>query len=319
MQPLNNSILDVTVLEPALKHSSVFDQFDQLQEGQAFTIHNDHDPKSLYYQLLGERGNIFTWDYLEKGPESWKVRIGKRSTTLADETLGQLAAKDIRKAQVFKKFALDFCCGGKRTVREACTAKGIDVAIVEQELLQTGDAVFSRALPYNKWSPDFLAIFIVNTHHQYVRSVLPDIRSTAAKVMKVHSGDHPELVDIHQLVESINEELILHMMKEEKILFPYIYELILARDGDASVYRSQFRTVTNPIHMMEMEHEIVGEALSKIRELSNNYTLPVDACASYRFLYQLLQEFEEDLHLHVHLENNILFPKAIELEKQILA
>ena len=137
--------------------------------------------------------------------------------------------------------------------------------------------------------------------------------------MKVHSGDHPELVDIHQLVESINEELILHMMKEEKILFPYIHELILARDGDASVYRSQFRTVTNPIHMMEMEHEIVGEALSKIRELSNNYTLPVDACASYRFLYQLLQEFEEDLHLHVHLENNILFPKAIELEKQILA
>ena len=220
---------------------------------------------------------------------------------------------------MFKKYGLDFCCGGKRTVREACASKGIDVALVEQELLQAGDVVFSRALPYNSWSPDFLSTFIVNSHHQYVRQVLPDIRSTAAKVMKVHGAEHPELVEIQRLVESINEELTLHMMKEEKILFPYIQELVMARDGDASVYRSQFRSVTNPIHMMEMEHELVGESISKIRMLTNDYLLPLDACASYRFLYQLLQEFEEDLHVHVHLENNILFPKAIALEKQVLA
>ena len=319
MQTTNENILDVTLLEPALKHSSVFIRFDELAEGEEFTIHNDHDPKPLYYQLLGERGNVFSWDYLEKGPDWWKVRIGRRSTAVGDETLGQLAAKDIRKAQVFKKYGLDFCCGGKRTVREACASKGIDVALVEQELLQAGDVVFSRALPYNSWSPDFLSTFIVNSHHQYVRQVLPDIRSTAAKVMKVHGAEHPELVEIQRLVESINEELTLHMMKEEKILFPYIQELVMARDGDASVYRSQFRSVTNPIHMMEMEHELVGESISKIRMLTNDYLLPLDACASYRFLYQLLQEFEEDLHVHVHLENNILFPKAIALEKQVLA
>src|SRR5688572_10530825 len=130
------NILNVTLLQPREKHPTIFARFDKLAEGQSFTIHNDHDPKPLYYQLLGERGNIFTWEYMEQGPEWWRVRIGKRFTGQDEETLGQIAAKDLRKAEIFKKYGLDFCCGGKKTVKEACAEKSLDVTKVEQELQQ---------------------------------------------------------------------------------------------------------------------------------------------------------------------------------------
>ena len=311
---ITENILNVTTLEPRQKHPTIFVRFDELSEGESLTIHNDHDPKPLYYQLLGERGNIFVWEYLEQGPEWWKVRITKRISGESDETLGQIAAKDLRKAQVFKKYGLDFCCGGKKTVKEACAEKGLDVTKLEQELQHADRMPSSRPLPYGDWSLDFLADYIVNTHHSYIRKNLPDIRTYAHKVMKVHGVRHPELLPIYQLVEEINAELTAHMIKEERVLFPYIKELVAAKDNIQPLHESQFGTVRNPINMMEMEHEMVAKNLEKIRELSNNYLLPEDACASYSLLYRTLEEFEEDLHLHVHLENNILFPKALEIE-----
>jgi len=314
---LTEYILDVTLLEPRQKHPTIFVRFDELAEGESLTIHNDHDPKPLYYQLLGERGNIFTWEYLEQGPEWWKVKISKRSSGEGEETLGQLAAKDLRKAQVFKKYGLDFCCGGKKTVKEACAEKGLDLTIVEQDLQRADKMPASRPLPYGDWSLDFLADYIVNTHHTYVTKNLPDIRAYAEKVMKVHGAHHPELLRIHQLVEEINAELMAHMVKEERVLFPYIKELVTAKNNTQPLQAAQFGTVQNPINMMEMEHELVGKNLEEIRTLSANYSLPEDACASYSLLYRMLDEFEEDLHLHIHLENNILFPKALEIEKQL--
>ncbi|MBI2284795.1 MAG: iron-sulfur cluster repair di-iron protein [Bacteroidetes bacterium] len=311
------NILNVTLLEPKQKHPTIFVRFDLLSEGESLTIHNDHDPKPLYYQLLGERGNIFIWEYLEEGPEWWKVRISKRVTGENDETLGEIAAKDLRKAQVFKKYGLDFCCGGKKTVKEACAEKGLDVTKVEKELQQADALPASRPLPYGDWSLDFLADYIVNTHHSYVRKNLPDIKAYANKVMKVHGARHSELLRINQLVEEIYAELTAHLVKEEKILFPYIKELVAATNGTELLQASHFGTVQNPINMMEMEHEIVGKNLAEIRELSNDYTLPEDACASYSLLYRMLDEFEDDLHLHIHLENNILFPKALDIEKRL--
>lgn len=314
------NILNVTLLEPRLKHPTIFTRFDLLEEGQSLTIHNDHDPKPLYYQMLGERGNIFKWEYLEQGPQWWKVKISKRMSGDKEETLGQLAAKDLRKAQVFKKYGLDFCCGGKKTVKEACAEKGLDVTKVEQEL-QSADKlpVSSRALPYDEWGLDFLADYIVNTHHSYVRKNLPDIKAYAEKVFKVHGAHHPELERIHQLVEEVYAELTTHLMKEEKILFPYIKELVSAKTGSQSSISPHFGSIQNPIGVMEADHEIVGSNLEEIRKLSDNYRLPEDACASYSLLYSMLDEFEEDLHLHVHLENNILFPKALETEKKLIA
>ncbi len=319
MQTVAENILNVTLLEPRLKHPTIFNRFDELAEGDSLTIHNDHDPKPLYYQMLGERGNIFTWEYLEQGPEWWKVRISKKISGEQDETLGQIAAKDLRKAQIFKKYGLDFCCGGKKTVKEACKEKGIDVTKIEQELQQADKlAATARPLPYNDWNLDFLCDYIVNTHHSYVLKTLPDISAYADKVNRVHGGRHPELGPISLLVQNTYNEMMSHMVKEEKVLFPYIKALVAATNGVQPLQASHFGTVQNPINMMEMEHEVVGNNLAEIRNLTNDYTLPEDACASYSLLYRLLEEFEEDLHLHVHLENNILFPKALKLEKDHL-
>jgi len=311
------NILNVTLLEPRQKHPTIFVRFDELAEGECLTIHNDHDPKPLYYQLLGERGNIFTWEYQEQGPEWWIVNITKRITGENNETLGQIAAKDLRKAEVFKKYGLDFCCGGKKTVKEACAEKGLDVTKVEHELQQADKMPASRPVPYGDWTLDFLADYIVNTHHSYVRKTLPDITAYSAKVMQVHGNQHPELIRINQLVGEVNAELTGHLLKEEKILFPYIKALVAAKDHTQPLQAAHFGSVQSPINMMEMEHELVGKNLDEIRQLSHNYLLPEDACASYSLLYRMLDEFEEDLHLHIHLENNILFPKALKIEQQL--
>jgi regulator of cell morphogenesis and NO signaling len=311
------NILNVTLLEPRLKHPTIFVRFDELHPGETLTIHNDHDPKPLYYQLLGERGNIFNWEYLEEGPQWWKVKISKKSAGDNDETLGEIAAKDLRKAGVFKKYGLDFCCGGKKTVKEACMEKGIDVTKVEQELQQADKNIISaRPLPYNEWSLDFLIDYITNTHHSYVRKTIPDLRSYASKVASVHGSRHIELYAISQLMNEVYEELSSHMIKEEKVLFPYIKELVAARNTSRPIHAAHFGTIQNPIDMMEHEHEIVGNKLEQIRKLSNNFSLPEDACASYSYLYKTIEEFEDDLHVHVHLENNILFPKALVLEEK---
>lgn len=310
------NILNVTLLEPRQKHPAIFGRFDELMEGESLTIHNDHDPKPLYYQLLGEKGNIFTWEYLEQGPEWWKVKMTKRITGENDETLGEIAVKDLRKAHVFKKYGLDFCCGGKKTVKQACAERGLDVTKIEQELQLADRIPSSRPIPYDEWSSDFLADYIVNTHHSYVKKSLLELRTYAEKVMKVHGDLHPELLPIRQKVEEVNAELTAHLVKEEKVLFPYIKELVAAENGGQPLHAAHFVTIQNPIHMMEMEHELVGKNLAEIRELSQNYLLPADACASYRLLYRMLEEFEDDLFLHIHLENNILFPKAIEMEKR---
>lgn len=317
METIADNPLNVTLIEPRLKHPTIFARFDQLNEGENFTILNDHDPKPLYYQLLGERGEIFTWEYLEQGPEWWKVRISKRKTGENEETLGQIAAKDLRKAQIFKKHGLDFCCGGKKTIKEACAEKGLDVTIIEQELQRADNIPSSRPLPYNDWSLDFLADYIVNTHHSYIHKNLPDIRTYARKVMRVHGAYHPELERVYELVEEIHNELTGHMQKEEQILFPYIKQLEAVKKGTQKFEQSPFGTVKNPINMMEHEHELVGNNLHELRRCTEGYALPADACASYSLLYRLLAEFEEDVHLHIHLENNILFPKALELEKSL--
>lgn len=312
-----DNILNVTLLEPKLKHPTIFNRFDELKPGESLTLHNDHDPKPLYYQLLGERGDIFTWDYLEQGPSVWKIKITKRDAGIAEETLGEIAVKDLRKAEVFKKYGLDFCCGGKKTVKEACAEKGIDVAKVEQDLKNSDSLVSNtRAMPYNDFELDFLATYIENMHHSYVKRSVPDLRNYAAKVAKVHGDHHPELIEINKLTQEICDEMTEHMAKEESILFKYIKDLVQADKNGTHVPGGKSNLIETEIQTMEAEHDGVGRKLEKISELSNDYTLPADSCASYAFLFKSLQEFESDLHIHIHLENNILFPKALKLEKK---
>ncbi|MCB9364918.1 MAG: iron-sulfur cluster repair di-iron protein [Flavobacteriales bacterium] len=317
MEATIDNILNVTLLEPKHKHPTIFARYDELNEGESLTIHNDHDPKPLYYQLLGERGNVFTWEYLEEGPVWWKVKIRKNITGEADETLGQLAAKDLRKAEIFKKYGLDFSCGGKQTVKEACAEKGLDVTNIEKELQQADKMPVSHSIPYDEWNLDFLVDYIVNTHHHYIRKNLPDIVTYANKVMEVHCKEHPELIEINELVKAMNLGLTDHLEKEEKILFPYIKDLARADKNTPPPKATHFNSIQDVVENHEKEHEGVGGKLSAIRKLSSNYTLPEDACASYTLLFRMLDEFEEDIQLHIHLENNILFPKSIVLEKGI--
>ncbi|PRY01226.1 regulator of cell morphogenesis and NO signaling [Pontibacter ummariensis] len=309
--------LDVTILEPRLKHPTIFEWFDRLQGGEGFTIHNDHDPKPLYYQLLAERGNIFKWEYLEQGPEVWEVRITK-TTPAEGETVGELVAKDFRKAQVFKKYGIDFCCGGKRSLAQVCEQKGIDKAALEQELNALPDTKAGNETDYASWEPSFLADYIVNVHHKYVRESIPALYEFTSKIARVHGKRHPELLEIAKHFVNVANELEAHMPKEERVLFPYIKQLDEAKKKGEKVSPPPFGSIQNPINMMEMEHEAAGSELEAIKELTSNYTIPADACATYTVAFKKLQEFEEDLHRHIHLENNILFPKALDLEKTVL-
>lgn len=307
--------IDVTILEPRMKHPTIFKKFDEITAGESFVIFNDHDPKPLYYQLLGERGNIFTWEYLENGPESWQVKIQKHSTEETESSIGELVASDFRKAEVFKKFNIDFCCGGKKTLSQVCKDKNIDLQKIQTELENLSNQSNTASQNYNDWSLDFLVDYIVNTHHKYVKSALPVVLEYTAKVAKVHGNEHIEVLTIYELFKEAAEELNTHMMKEENILFPYIKQLVT--ESSVANTHCSFGTVQNPIRMMEHEHDVVGNIFKTIRELSNDYTPPADACTTYRLSYQKLQEFENDLHQHIHLENNILFPKSIQLESQL--
>jgi len=313
METLQENYIDVTLIEPKLKHPTIFQVFDGLEGGESLTIHNDHDPKPVYYQLLGERGDIFTWKYEQQGPEWWDVLITKKGQN-DKETIGQIAVKDLRKAEVFKKYGIDFCCGGKKTVRQVCEEKGIDATKVEQELQQVNTENKTDKNAYNEWELDFLADYIVNTHHRYVRKYLPELRGYALKVAQVHGDHHPELFEIQKLVETINEELSEHMVNEEKVLFTYVKKIVNARNNSLPLNK-EGRNLASLIDELEEEHDYVGRCLDKIRALSNGYAIPDDACASYKLLFKMIQEFEDDLHIHIHLENNILFPKAVEMEK----
>ena len=315
METLEENYIDVTLIEPKLKHPTIFQVFDSLAGGESLTIHNDHDPKPVYYQLLGERGDIFKWKYEQQGPEWWDVLITKKGEG-DQETIGQIAVKDLRKAEVFKKYGIDFCCGGKKTVREVCQEKGIDATKVEQELQQVYTDNKTDNNAYNEWGLDFLADYIVNTHHRYVRKYLPELRGYALKVAQVHGDRHPELLEIQKLIETINEELSEHMVNEEKVLFTYVKKIVNARNNSLPLDK-EGRNLASLIDELEEEHDHVGRCLDKIRALSNGYAVPDDACASYKLLYKMIQEFEDDLHIHIHLENNILFPKSVEMEKSL--
>ena len=310
-------VLDVTVIEPRLKHPTIFEKFDSLQSGEAFIIYNDHDPKPLYYQLLGERGQIFDWDYLENGPQVWQVKIAKKTVTDNEETIGQIVARDYRKAQVFKNLGIDFCCGGKKTIAEVCEKKGIDPAEVERQLEAVKGEATNSENDFQNWDLGFLSDYIINTHHRYVRDNTTFILEIAQKVARVHGDRHPELVRVAQLFERIGNDLTLHMIKEEKILFPFIKELAQVYNSGGMLPSANFGKISVPIQVMDSEHEQVGGDFETIREITGNYTLPADACSSYTILFKKLEEYENGLHRHVHLESNILFPKAIQLEKEL--
>lgn len=230
------------------------------------------------------------------------------------KTIGETVAADYRTAAVFKQFGIDFCCGGKRSIEQVCRQKGIDPSLLEQALEKVRQSEGRPAMNYDAWDLGFLVDYIVNKHHVYVQERLPQLVEYADKVARVHGEKYPPNLEIAALVNTLRDELMGHLLKEENILFPYIKMMEKAQKAGQAAPQPPFGTAAGPINVMEAEHEVAGEIMQRIREITGNYDLPAEACNTWRVLWSLLPEFEEDLHEHVHLENNILFPKALEME-----
>ncbi|MGK7391378.1 MAG: iron-sulfur cluster repair di-iron protein [Candidatus Cyclobacteriaceae bacterium M2_1C_046] len=234
-----------------------------------------------------------------------------------DKTLGEMVAEDYRTALIFRKYNIDFCCNGNRTIAEACEKKK---AVNEEQVLAEIAAIKNEGSAgsenYNSWPLDLLADYIEKKHHRYVEARSLEIKPLLYKLCKVHGERHPELLEIYKEFLESTGELAAHMKKEEFIVFPYIRKMVEQRN---IAEKPAFGTVQNPIQVMMDEHSSEGERFRKISEITNGYNPPADACNTYRVTFALLKEFEEDLHLHIHLENNILFPKAIEMEKKLQA
>lgn len=227
----------------------------------------------------------------------------------ADVTVRDLVNRDFRAASVFHRYGIDFCCGGGKPLADVCRSQKLDAATVVEEIARAC-AEPSTEPPYTAWEADMLARHIVARHHAYCRAVLPAIAAHTKKLADVHGPAHPELQAIAVIFAGIADEMDAHMLKEEHGLFPYIERVAEARRTGASVAPAPFGDVANPIRMMEADHDHAGAAMARIRELAADYDVPAHGCTTWRVTLQELEAFEQDLHLHVHLENNILFPKA---------
>jgi len=231
-----------------------------------------------------------------------------------ETTIREIVATDFRTAAVFERFGLDFCCAGYRTIEQGCRDAGADEGALLRELDAVLTAPAGNAPRFASWDVPTLVNYIVANHHGYVRQALPTLLQHTRKIADVHGGRHPELAHVAQLFERVAAEMAQHMAKEEQILFPFVIDLAEAARTTRPIPRPPFGTVENPIRMMEHEHQFVGDAMAEIRQVTGGYAVPDDACATYRVCLQELTAFEADLHAHVHLENNILFPRAMAIE-----
>lgn len=230
-------------------------------------------------------------------------------------TIGEIVAQDFRTASVFSKYGIDFCCKGHRTLEEVCEKKNIDEDMLTTQLETVMKSSGGQSIDYKVWPLDLLTDYIEKTHHRYIEEKTPSLLQFLNKLCKVHGERHPELFEINSLFTQSAGDLASHLKKEELILFPFIRKMVNAQIRQEYLEMPHFGTVENPVAMMKEEHTAEGDRFEKIAQLTNNYTPPADACNTYRVTFAMLQEFETDLHTHIHIENNILFPKAIALEK----
>lgn len=234
--------------------------------------------------------------------------------TVTTQTVREIALENPSSIRVFEAFGIDYCCGGRKPLAEACEARNISVDAVIAALENGAADAAPITEDWNTQSLGSLAAHIVNKHHSYVRRELPRLAELAAKVVNRHGDTKPELPEIQTKVAKISDELTEHLAKEEVVLFPYVTKLERAKEEGTPKPHGCFGAVANPIAMMTQEHDAAGALMADIRELSGDYTPPVGACPTFHAFYSGLREFEQDLHQHIHLENNILFPRALALE-----
>lgn len=236
-------------------------------------------------------------------------------SAIAEKTVRELALESSAATRVFERLGIDYCCGGDKPLGEACHSANLSIELVQQELDSAKQE--SQAGGKRDWQREPLSELVAHistTHHKFVRSEIVRLGPLFEKVCRVHGKNHPELLHIQVLFRGLAQELTSHLMKEEMMLFPYIVRMEEAVIQGEPALPAPFGSVANPVAMMEHEHDSAGDALRAIHASSKGYTAPEGACASYQALYQALAEFEADLHQHIHLENNILFPRAVAME-----
>jgi len=233
----------------------------------------------------------------------------------ATRTVREIALAAPATTRVFEEYKIDYCCGGRRSLADACAAAGVDTAILEQRL----NEVMAEPDPNAKYQPENatpsqLIGYILSTHHVFTREETSRLTELMEKVVRKHADAHPELVELRRTFAHLVESLIPHLHKEETVLFPYIQRLEAAVRRGSSPPLPHFGSVENPVRMMMRDHEADGLRLARMRQLTDHFTPPDGACPSFTALYAGLQDLERDLHRHIHLENNVLFPAAMELE-----
>lgn len=284
--------LNVTAIEPKFKHPTIFKYFDALKAGESFIIENDHDPKPLYYELLAERGDIFTWEYLQKGPELFEVQIAKNPE---DNQIGSIPQKDLQKAEMLKAKGVQFACSSDK----------------KQENVK------APTYDYDKWELDFLTDYIANTHHRYLKDNAEMLNDLAIKVAEHHGDNHPELNRLSTLMYHFLQDLLDNTVREDEVLFPIIKQMVAKQKNAETEITYKMGALEDPINILKKDHQLAVADLLFFRILTDDYSIPADACSSYQYLFQKIQEFESDLQTHLHLEENFLFPKAIQLDKEL--
>ena len=235
-----------------------------------------------------------------------------------ENTVGEIVKLNFRTAQLFQSNNIDFCCGGNKTISEACDEAGVNSGQLLEQLEAASQQADPDSMYINSLEPDELSDYIVKRHHSYVRTNIPFLMRNLEKLCDVHGGNHPELIDISELFNESVGGLTMHMQKEEDILFPFIRKMTRLQKENSVLDGASFGPVASPIGAMINEHETEGRRFQIIAELTGNYTAPPDACTTYQVTFNTLKDFEADLHRHIHLENNILFPKALEMEAALI-
>lgn len=234
-------------------------------------------------------------------------------TSASDTTIGAIVANDFRTAGVFEKYGIDFCCGGKISLAVICREKGIDATQLLQEISEAKSTAVDRSHNYADWALPFLADYIVNTHHAYLNENTAQIAAYTDKIAGVHGSHHPEVIEIAAIFARIATDMTDHLREEEQVFFPAIKRIDIARRAGATPDSPDVEAIRSSLLRLDREHQEIGDAIHAIRHLANGYAIPEGVCNTFAVTYHKLQEFEDDLHKHVHLENNILFLKAARL------
>ncbi len=232
------------------------------------------------------------------------------------KNVGDIVAERFSTAQVFKRYDIDFCCHGGVTLEKACANAGVDTEQILDALQKEETAIAGGEIQFASWPLDLLIDYVLKIHHRGIRSKGPELLDLIAKVRRVHGEAHPELNELYELVRASLEDLEMHLQKEENVLFPYLYDLFEAAQQEHSIGAMHCGSIANPIGVMHMEHENEGNRYLHIREITHGFRVPEDACGSYRLMLAELELFVDALFEHIHIENNILFPRFVELERE---